>query len=174
MSKSVVRIGRRGKGVESAGEHGREGREANLLQLDTRVELIQALIPIGLEAVNELLQQEVCQLAGERYSRSGGVPGYARWGGQRGSVYLADQKVSMTVPRVRDTHRGQEIPAIGVPGVAGSPPGGGRVIAQSLEGFVVPGLRTVRGRGCGNLRAEPFKHVAAVQAGVGQEVGGTG
>jgi len=26
MSKSVVRIGRRGKGVESAGEQGREGR----------------------------------------------------------------------------------------------------------------------------------------------------
>ncbi len=39
-----------------------EGREANLLELDTRVGLIQALIPIGLEAVNEVLQQEVCQL----------------------------------------------------------------------------------------------------------------
>ena len=110
MSRSVVRIGRRRKGVESAVEAGREGREANRLELDTRVELIQALIPIGLEAVNEVLQQEVCQLAGERYSREGGVPGYARWGGQRGSVYLADQKVSMTVPRVRDKHRGQEIP----------------------------------------------------------------
>ncbi len=110
MSKSVVRIGRRGKGVESAAVQGREGREANLLELDTRVELIQALIPIGLEAVNELLQQEVCQLAGERYSREGGVPGYARWGSQRGSVYLADQKVAIPVPRVRDTRRGQEVP----------------------------------------------------------------
>ncbi len=106
MSKSVVRIGRRGKGVESAGE---QGREANLLELDTRVELIQALIPIGLEAVNEVLQLEVCQLAGERYSREGGVPGYARWGGQRGSVYLADQKVAIAVPRVRDRRRGQEV-----------------------------------------------------------------
>ena len=110
MGRSVVRIGCRGKGVESAGEAGREGREANLLELDTREELIQALIPIGLEAVNEVLQQEVCRLAGERYSREGGVPGYARWGGLRGSVYLAAQKVSMIVPRVQDTHRGQEIP----------------------------------------------------------------
>ena len=81
-----------------AGVASREGREVNLLELDTRVELIQALIPIGLEAVNEVLQQEVCQLAGERYSRVGGVPGYARWGGQRGSVYRADQKVAIVVP----------------------------------------------------------------------------
>ena len=110
MSKSVVRIGRRCKGVESVGEHGREGRAASLLELDTRVELIQALIPIGLEAVNEVLQKEVSQLAGERYSREGGVPGYARWGGQRGSVYLADQKVAIAVPRVRDRRRGQEVP----------------------------------------------------------------
>jgi len=110
MSKSVVRIGRGGKGAEAAGEHGRQGRQANLLELDTRVELIQALIPIGLEAVNEVLQKEVCQLAGERYSREGGLPGYARWGGQRGAVYLADQKVAIAVPRVRDRRRGQEIP----------------------------------------------------------------
>ena len=73
MSKSVVRIGRRGKGVESVAVRGHEGREANLLELDTRVELIQALIPIGLEAVNEVLQQEVRRLAGERYSREGGL-----------------------------------------------------------------------------------------------------
>ena len=82
MSKSVVRIGRRGKGVESRSEHENETRPAVLEELDTRAELIQALIPIGLEAVNELLQQEVCQWAGERYRREGGVPGYARWGGQ--------------------------------------------------------------------------------------------
>ncbi len=110
MNRSVVRIGRRGKGVESAGGSGRGGLPAHPPELDTRVELIQALIPIGLEAVSELLQQEVCRLAGERYSREGGVPGYARWGRQRGSVYLADQKVAMAVPRVRDTRRGQEMP----------------------------------------------------------------
>ncbi len=110
MSKSVVRIGRRGKAVEAVCVTGQEGRQANLLELDTRVELIQALIPIGLEAVNEVLQQEVCQLAGKRYRREDGVPGYARWGAQRGSVYLADQKVAIAVPRVRDTRRGQEIP----------------------------------------------------------------
>ena len=110
MSKSVVRIGRNGKGVASAGVPGCEDRHTPLPEVDTRVELIQALIPIGLEAVNEVLQQEVCQLAGERYSRAGGVAGHARWGAQRGSVYLADHKVAITVPRVRDTHRGREVP----------------------------------------------------------------
>jgi putative transposase len=110
MSKSVARIGRRGKRVESAGMPRSEGRYVDLQELDVRVELIQALIPIGLEAVNEVLKQEVSQLAGERYSREGGVLGYARWGGQRGSVYLADQKVAIAVPRVRDRRRGQEVP----------------------------------------------------------------
>jgi transposase-like protein len=78
--------------------------------LDSRVELIQALIPLGLQAVDDLLQQEVTALAGARYQRDGGQAGYARWGRQRGSVYLADHKVSVTVPRVRDLNRQQEVP----------------------------------------------------------------
>ena len=72
MSKNVVRIGWRGKAVEAACVAGQGGRQANLLELNTRVELIQAWIPIGLEAVNEVLQQKACQLAGARYSREGG------------------------------------------------------------------------------------------------------
>jgi transposase-like protein len=72
--------------------------------------MIQALVPLGLKAVNDVLQEEVTLLAGARYSRQGGQPGYARWGGQQGSVYLADQKVSVRVPRVRDTLHEQEIP----------------------------------------------------------------
>jgi transposase-like protein len=74
------------------------------------VELIQALIPLGLEAVQEMLQQEVTVLAGERYTRGGGHAGHARWGRQAGSVYLADHKVSVQVPRVRDRLREQEVP----------------------------------------------------------------
>ena len=67
--------------------------------------MIQALLPLGLKAVNDVLREEMTQLAGARYSREGGRPGYARWGGQPGSVYLADQKVGVRVPRVRDTCR---------------------------------------------------------------------
>ena len=72
--------------------------------------LIHALIPLGLRAVEEALQQEVVALAGARYARGSGAPGLARWGTQRGSVYLADQKVPISVPRVRDLQAGVEVP----------------------------------------------------------------
>jgi transposase-like protein len=77
---------------------------------DARVELIQALIPLGLEAVNDLLQQEVTALAGRRYRHGDGQAGYARWGRQPGSVYLTDQKIGIQVPRVRDVRAGREVP----------------------------------------------------------------
>ena len=104
--KSIVRVGRKGKRSGLAAL----AAEAELSALDSRVELIQALIPLGLEAVSELLQQEVTALAGRRFQRTGGVPGYDRWGSQPGSVYLTDQKVAIDVPRVRDVRRGQEVP----------------------------------------------------------------
>jgi len=104
--KSIVRIGSPGK----RGDPAAEAADAELNALDSRVELIQALIPLGLEAVNDLLQQEVTTLAGRRFQRSGGVAGYDRWGSQPGSVYLADQKVAVTVPRVRDVRHDQEVP----------------------------------------------------------------
>ena len=43
--------------------------EAERDALDTRIALIQALIPLGLDAVAEELQREVTRLAGDRYSR---------------------------------------------------------------------------------------------------------
>ena len=60
--KSIVRMGDVGK----RSRPGLLGAEAELNALDSRVELIQALIPLGLEAVQELLQQEVAALAGLR------------------------------------------------------------------------------------------------------------
>jgi transposase-like protein len=72
--------------------------------------LIQALIPLGLQAVEDALQQEVLALAGARYAHADGRPGLARWGRQRGSIYLADQKLPITVPRVRDVHAQTEVP----------------------------------------------------------------
>jgi len=78
--------------------------------LDAKLALIQALIPLGLLAVAEALKQEVMTLAGERYSRKGGLPGIVRWGQQRGSVYLGDQKVAVTYRRLRDRAKNQEIP----------------------------------------------------------------
>jgi len=89
---------------------GVEAEPGGLADLDARVELIQALIPLGLSAVKHLLQQEVVQWAGARYRHGDGSADYARWGKQRGSVYLADQKLPIRVPRVRNVERGQEVP----------------------------------------------------------------
>ena len=63
----VKDIGLRGLGEVPAGDH-----------VDAKVALIQALIPIGLQAVQELLEAEVAQLAGARHQRTGRQPGLVR------------------------------------------------------------------------------------------------
>lgn len=108
MRRSIVRVGGVGKGRKQAVRS--RGLQRRVADLDARVELIQALIPLGLEAVNDLLQGEVTQLAGQRYSRQSGRPGHDRWGSQKGSVYLADQKLSIQVPRVRNVITDVEVP----------------------------------------------------------------
>lgn len=78
--------------------------------VDTRVALIQTLIPIALERVNELLQQEVEQLAGPRYGRNKDrMRENYRWGQQGGSVYLGEQKIPVAVPRVRNRASDKEM-----------------------------------------------------------------
>jgi transposase-like protein len=71
--------------------------------------MIQALIPLGLKAVEDALQAEVTALAGARYRRDDSAPDVVRWGSQRGSVYLADQKLAVDVPRLRDRAVGREV-----------------------------------------------------------------
>jgi hypothetical protein len=106
--KRVFRIEAKGK-MKDVGRRGLETiPEAD--GIDTRVTLIQALIPIGLEAVSEELQAEVLRLAGPKHKRTGGVPGAVCWGYQRGSIYLADQKLPITYQRVRDLPRNRELP----------------------------------------------------------------
>lgn len=71
-----------------------------------RIATIQALIPLGLNAVHEKLQAEVLRLAGPRYHNRGHENG--RHGFNDGSVYVYDQKVKVRVPRVRNKERGEE------------------------------------------------------------------
>ncbi len=88
-----------------------EGSRADLPEdLNVRVALIQALIPLGLEAVVALLQQDVQTLVGPPYARGQRTPGLHRWTRQAGSIYLADQKLRILRPRVRNRRTRQEIP----------------------------------------------------------------
>ena len=77
------------------------------LELDAKVELIRALVPLGLLHVQELLDQEVTALAGARYARKDeSVEGRRH---NPGTVGLAGQRVPIRVPRIRHI-AGSEIP----------------------------------------------------------------
>lgn len=70
------------------------------LELDSKAELIRALIPLGLQHVAELLDENVVQLAGARYQHNDSRAA-SRYGFNRGSIRLAGQRVPIRVPRVR-------------------------------------------------------------------------
>ena len=57
----------------------------------------------------EELQNEVSRLAGHKYSRKDSANPNRRWGSQQGSVYLSDQKVPLSVPRVRNVLTDEEV-----------------------------------------------------------------
>jgi hypothetical protein len=71
--KKVFRIQRQGK-VKDVDLRGLASVPA-VEDVDSKVAFIQALIPLGLEAVAEALKAEVTALAGEWYSRRGGPSG---------------------------------------------------------------------------------------------------
>lgn len=105
MKRRLIKVGKGSKSKERAGMY------KQLVERDwdreSRLSMIQMLIPLGLKAVESELQAEVTELAGERYSRGGEVK---RWGSNPGGVYLGEQKVSVSVPRVRNVVSKEEIP----------------------------------------------------------------
>ena len=107
--KKIVQVSGKGKVKKARVVEVMGLEEYGVLDVDSRVTLIQELIPLGLMHIKEELQEEVAKLAGERYKRNG-VPGYDRWGRQRGSVHIKDQKIPIMVQRVRDTVNSREVP----------------------------------------------------------------
>ena len=79
------------------------------LEVDAKVELIRSLIPLGLMHIEELLDEEVTALAGERYARKDPSVGGRRHGSNPGTVGLAGQRVPIRVPRIRHVTE-REIP----------------------------------------------------------------
>ena len=68
------------------------------LEVDAKVELIRSLVPLGLMHIEELLDEEVTALAGERYARKDPSVGGRRHGSNPGTVGLAGQRVPIRVP----------------------------------------------------------------------------
>ena len=79
------------------------------LEVDAEVELIRSLVPLGLMHIEELLDEEVTALAGERYARKAPSVGGRRHGSNPGTVGLAGQRVPIRVPRLRHV-AGSEMP----------------------------------------------------------------
>ena len=101
--------------------------------LESRMLLIQQLIPIGLMAVEEALQAEVTQLAGVRY-RHDDTP-HQRWGSNIGSVYLGHQKHGIRVPRVRNKKNGQAVPLKSYRALQSDQEINDRTLAQVINGI---------------------------------------
>ena len=75
--------------------------------VETKVECIRALIPLGLMRIQALLEAEVCTLAGKWYARkSPTLPG-RRYGSNPGSVPLAGQRHPLRLPRVQHVGGGE-------------------------------------------------------------------
>ena len=79
------------------------------LEVDAKVALIRSLVPLGLMHIEELLDEEVTALAGERDARKAPSVGGRRHGSNPGTVGLAGQRVPIRVPRIRHVTE-REIP----------------------------------------------------------------
>jgi putative transposase len=146
--RNVITIGRCSK-KEVVAEN--PTRLKMLEAINSRIELIQALIPLGLEAVSDLLQEEVRKLVGERYERNKESAGRVRWGKQKSSIYLSDQKLSVLVPRIRDRRINAEIPLMSLEALQ-SP----RHLDEGLFQKVLSGLSCRNYRECAEAVPQAF------------------
>jgi putative transposase len=76
-------------------------------RFEERMTMIQTLIPLGMMFATQELQAEFATLIGQPYERGKAL---GPWGSNPGSICLADQKVRVVVPRVRNRRTGEEVP----------------------------------------------------------------
>ena len=109
MSSALRSVRKRKKGRRLGAVDVIDREEYAELEVDAKVELIRALVPLGLMHIEELLDEEVTALAGERYARKAPSVGGRRHGSNPGTVGLAGQRVPIRVPRIRHVTQ-REIP----------------------------------------------------------------
>ena len=104
------------------------------LEVDAKVELIRSLVPLGLMHIEELLDEEVTALAGERYARKAPSVGGRRHGSNPGTVGLAGQRVPIRVPRLRHV-AGSEMPLRSYEALHGERAANDRLLKRVLYGI---------------------------------------
>jgi transposase-like protein len=71
--------------------------------IETKLALLKHQFEISMLLIKDMLEDEVTQYAGERYSHKKPNKGrYNRWGTNPGSVWIGEEKVSIDVPRIYD------------------------------------------------------------------------
>lgn len=134
--RSVLKVKRNGKIKEIQDRQMLAAGQTTVdVNLDVRIGMIQALIPLALREVNNILQEDLERLTGRKYSRQGGREGLYRWGEQWGSVYLSDQKVAVKVPRVRDAAGKTEVQLPSYQGLQNSQRANDLALAKVLKGL---------------------------------------
>jgi putative transposase len=108
--RSIAKTTKRSKKIQRLGPvQVIRPKQYNAFDVDSKMECIRALIPLGLMHVREVLETEVCTLAGARYARkTPDLPG-RRHGSNPGSVQLGGQRHPLRIPRVQRKNGG-EIP----------------------------------------------------------------
>jgi putative transposase len=77
---------------------------------DMKVELINHCHEIMRLLGDEAIEEEVTEVAGERYAREPEKDRYHRWGYNPGSIRIGQERVPIKVPRVRDLEQDVEHP----------------------------------------------------------------
>jgi transposase-like protein len=75
--------------------------------LDVKIEALQHHLDISRMLVNDILEDEVRNYTGDRYSHDKPYDGrYSRWGTNPGSIKLGDRRIRLSVPRLYDKETG--------------------------------------------------------------------
>ena len=132
--------------------------------------LIRSLVPLGLMHVEEVLDEEVTALAGERYARKDASMGGRRHGNNPGTVGLAGQRVPIRVPRLRRV-AGSEIPLRSYAALHGEGAVNDLLLKRVLYGIscrnyeaaaeAIPGAIGLRGRRCPGASLRPARRSSA-------------
>ena len=163
-----VRKRKKGRTLSAVDVIDREGYAE--LEVDAKVELIRSLIPLGLMHIEELLDEEVTALAGERYARKDPSVGGRRHGSNPGTVGLAGQRVPIRVPRIRHVTE-REIPLRSYEALHGDRAVNDLLLRRVLYGIscrnyaaaaeAIPGRSACRGRRCPARSFRPARRNSA-------------
>jgi putative transposase len=83
-----------------------------IMEMDSisKIAVLKHHMDLSCILINEILEEEVRSLSGERYSHD--KPNnnrYSRWGTNPGSVFIGEEKVRIDVPRVYDKESGRNV-----------------------------------------------------------------